>query len=276
MTSPRDGDDLPVVANRREPPRIIERQLALGFGLVALLATLMCGVLMAVVADVGETVEHMREDEVSIRKGLALATGAREQYIHIAHSMIEGDRSHLDHYTQWVEGLTADAEAMRSIVPPTVAWRLDALLERTRVMDAAFRDTLLPAAERGALAKVHDEHARVEKLSSEAAMHADAIAVAVEQRMAAEHEAARRSIGLGLGMGGLCVVAVIGVAIGYTLRLRAAVLRRASPRAPPRGVRARADGPALARASVRRGVHARSRARFRVTDDPRRRLRRRR
>lgn len=225
MTRARDRDDASDPGDRSALPRTIERQLALGFGLVATLAIVMCGLLMVLVHDVGATVEQMRRDEVSIRKGLGLAAAVREQYIHIAHSTIEGDRSHLDHYAEWVDDLEAAGAALRPDVPSEVAWRLDTLMRLSRKMDAVFRGTLLPATEQGAVLEVRRAHTRVEQMSGEAAGHADAIAMAVEQRMAAEHESARRSIRLGLGMACLCVVAVIGVALGFTLRLRAAVLR---------------------------------------------------
>lgn len=208
-----------------EPPRVIGRQLAIGFGLVALIAAVMCTMLLSTIWKVSGIVDQMRQDEAAIQGGLKLSTGVREQYIHIAHSLVEGSRSHMGHYERGVRQLDSDAVALARDAPPEVSARIEAVRELTVEMDRVFRDILLPAAERGDVDTVRRGHHRVERISAEAAAHADSVARAVERNMASAHEDARSAVLVGIIMGAICIVAVLSVAVAYTLRLRAAVLR---------------------------------------------------
>ena len=204
---------------------MIGRQLAVGFGLVAVIAVVMCGMLLTTIWQVAGIVDQMRRDETSIQRGLQLSTGAREQYIHIAHSLIVGDRSHVEHYEVGVAKLDEDARALAVDAPEDIRARIENVRELSREMDRLFREVLLPAAERGQLDQVRAEHHRVEHLSADAAAEADAVARAAERRMASAHDDARQAVLAGIVMGAGCVMAVLIVAVAYTLRLRAAVLR---------------------------------------------------
>ncbi len=197
----------------------------MGFGLIAMIAAAMCVMLLGTIRQVGDVVEQMRHEEAAIQAGLRLSTGAREQYIHIAHSLIEGDRTHLKHYRRWREQLLTDAKAQSRGAPPELQVRLQSVIELGSEIDRVFLDVLLPAAEHGRLDEVRDEHHRVEELSRDAAEEADAVALAAERRMADAHDEARRAGLRGMAMGGACVVAVFVVAVAYTIRLRAAVLQ---------------------------------------------------
>ncbi len=210
---------------QRGRPTTIGRQLAIGFALVALISVSMCGMLLVALDDVGTIIERMRSYETSIRGGLSVSTGVREQYIHIAHSLIEGDRSHLPHYSDWVDQLRSDTESLARGESSEVAARLDEVTARSIEMDQVFQSRLLPAAERGELAMARSEHRRVEALSADAAIHADWVASDAERRMTSAHDEARAAVRMGFAMGGSCVLAVLLVAIVYTIRLRAAVLR---------------------------------------------------
>ncbi len=190
-----------------------------------MIAAAMCVMLLGTIRKVGDVVEQMRREEAAIQGGLRLSTGAREQYIHIAHSLIEGDRSHLQHYGRWREQILADARAQSKGAPPQLQRRLQLVIDLGSEIDHLFLDVLLPAAEQGRLDEVRDEHRRVEELSRDAAAEADAVALAAERRMAEAHDEARRAGRRGMAMGGACVVAVLVVAVGYTTRLRAAVLK---------------------------------------------------
>jgi signal transduction histidine kinase len=68
-------------------------------------------------------------------------------------------------------------------------------------------------------------HKQVEKLSVEAADHADALIVAVERRMAGAHVSATEATGLGLAAGAGGVLLILAMSLGNTLRLHKAVLR---------------------------------------------------
>ena len=63
--------------------------MAMGFGLVSVVAILMCAMLITLLSQVAGQVDDMREDEAAIKASLALATSIREQYIHQAHSALD-------------------------------------------------------------------------------------------------------------------------------------------------------------------------------------------
>ena len=167
----------------------------------------------------------MHHDEAAIAGGLELATSIREQYIHMAHALLAGDGSHLDHYAQWVDRVDALATDLKIGATSSNRDQLELVRANSTEMDRLFRTQLLPSAADGTAPRVHLANEAVERLASEAAANADAVAVDAEARMARAHDEARRIATSGMLMGGACVLAVIGLAVGYTLRLRRAVLR---------------------------------------------------
>ncbi len=217
-TPPHDPD-------RSEAPRAIARQLAFGFGLVSLVAVAMCGVLILQLTRVAGLVDSMRHDEDAIRGGAALSAAVREQYVHLAHTLIEGDRSRLGHYSDALARVEASMRAIESQVPADESWRLERIRGNAGAIDDRFRRTLLSAMESGETETLRRNHRQVEELSLEASLHADQIARAIEGRMVGAHISATDVTRLGLLSGALCVVLVVVLSIRYTLGLREVVLK---------------------------------------------------
>lgn len=209
----------------KRSPRLIARELAAGFGTVSLVSVAVFALLLALINQVSGLVMGMREEETAIRQGLELATAVREQYIHIAHSLIEGDRSHLDHYAQWRQRVRTGIERLSPHVPAEERWRLAALQAETQDLDSRFTTSTVPAVERGDRAQVIVEHQALAKLADEASAQADVLARAVESRMAHSHVLATRATRLGLVGGGLGAVLVVALSLAFTLRLRRAVFK---------------------------------------------------
>lgn len=207
------------------PHNLIGRRIAAGFGLVAIVAVIMCGMLFGVIGKISGLVMEMRGDESSIAQSHVLATAVREQYTHQAHTIIEGNRSHLGHYQQWVDQVVTTAQALRPIVHAPERTRLDSVLSKSRELDSMFQDQIVPAVERGDRETVARLHHAADHLSSTAAEEADAIAHAVEMGMVEAHVSATRAARMGLIGGGLCIGLVLALSLGYTLRLREAVLK---------------------------------------------------
>jgi two-component system, NtrC family, sensor kinase len=172
----------------KPPPRLIARELAAGFGVVSLVSVAVFVTLLSLIHQVSGLVMGMREEEVAIRQGLELATAVREQYIHIARSLIEGDRRHLAHYATWRQRVQAGLEQLASQVPESERWRLAALEGKTREL-------------------------------------ADGFAHVVASRMAHSHVLATRATQIGLIGGGIGALTVVALSIGFTLRLRRAVVQ---------------------------------------------------
>lgn len=206
-------------------PRFIARQMAFGFGAVSVVAVGMCAMLLSIIYDVSGLVESMRHDETSIRQGLSLATSVRELSIHIAHTVIEADDSHLDHYGDFRDRVRTQIQELSSRVPAEERFRLEVLGEKTQRMHDLLMESALPAARRGDLEEVRKVHRDIEALGEEAARHADALAHVTTSQMAHAHVLATNSTRLGLLGGGLCAALIVILSIGFTLRLRAAVLK---------------------------------------------------
>ena len=205
--------------------RFIARQMAFGFGAVSVVAVGMCAMLLSIIYDVSGLVESMRHDEASIRQGLSLATSVRELSIHIAHTVIEADDSHLDHYGDFRDRVRTQIQQLSSRVPAQERHRLKALGEKTQRMHDLLMESALPAARRGDLEEVRKVHREIEALGEVAAEHADALAHVTTSQMAHAHVLATNSTRLGLLEGGLCAGLIVILSIGFTLRLRAAVLK---------------------------------------------------
>lgn len=206
-------------------PRFIARQMAFGFGAVSIVAVTMCAMLLTVIYDVSGLVASMRHDESSIRQGLDLATAVRELSLHIAHTVIDADESHFEHYQQRRDLLRSQIQTLSPRIPEAERFRLELLGEKTQRMHDLLMDSALPAARRGDLIEVRRMHRELETLGQEAALHADALALATTSQMAHAHVMATDSTQLGLIGGGVCVVLILVMSIGFTLRLRAAVLK---------------------------------------------------
>lgn len=110
----------------------------------------------------------------------------REQYIHQAHTIIDGDRSHFGHY-QDVARLTASAasELVSTAIRPedhALAVRVEALVRQN---DEDFLRTTLPAIDRGDSHTVHALHGDMEKVVVAAGTAASALSRSFE-RLSAE------------------------------------------------------------------------------------------
>ncbi|MCA9553440.1 MAG: HAMP domain-containing protein [Myxococcales bacterium] len=207
------------------PPRAIARQLALGFGMVSVVAVAMCAVLLAIIHDVSQLVSGMRHDEHAIRQGLELATAVREQSTLMAAALVDPDPDHVRAYEARRADVRARIQQLSADVPEPERWRVAVLGEKTQGMHDHFSAAALPAARQGDLQTVRAVHGALEGLEREAAEQADALARAMEGKMAHAHVLATDSTRLGMLAGGLCVLGVLGLSVGFTVRLRAAVLR---------------------------------------------------
>ncbi len=204
---------------------VIARRLAGAFAVVGLAAFGMCSTLLVMLSSVADTMKSMRQGEAAMRDSLSLATAVREQYIHQAHTIIVGDREHLDHYEEWVRRVKAHAGALEGQVPPSDLALVKKVKQESQELDRLFKADLLPALDRGERASVERVHLKVEKISVSASANADAIAALAEQRMSAWHDAATEAsrVGQFAGFGGMLVVILLSAV--YTVRIRNSVVR---------------------------------------------------
>ena len=204
---------------------VLARRLAAGFASVSLVALAMCIILEALLGTVETSVATMQSDEMAIRDGLGLAAAVREQYIHQAHVLIDRSEHHMDHYPHWVEKVRTEAAALRTRLPVSEHWRIDAVLADSTKLDQLFRSSLLPAIHRADFEDVlRQHHGEAERLSAEAVAQADALARSAEAGMADEHHHAIAASRLGLVTGAFGMLSVVALSILYTRRLRSSLL----------------------------------------------------
>lgn len=165
--------------------------------------------------------------------GYRVAALVREEYIHQAHTIIEGDRSHLEHYK--VSASKARESATRLLEMPLAPEEVPAAKEiarLTRVIDEEFHAGILPAVDAGDHERVHALHVRAEHLVNEVVEISERLNHSLEERadLAELREAAlrRRAVGTVLGCFALAIVVTVAawLLIGQSVLLRIEELRK--------------------------------------------------
>ncbi len=192
---------------------------------MGLSALIMCALLMTQLASVVQSVHSMRDGERGVRESLGLAMAVREEYIHQAHTIIEGNHGHLKHYEVWLTRVNDHAENLLVALPAQDRASVSRVLDESRELDRVFRAELLPALDRGDQAALTTLHRQAEKLSSGAAADADALAQRLEGRMNTWHEEAIIATRRGLAAGTTCMLAVVLLSVYYARRIRRSVVR---------------------------------------------------
>ena len=202
----------------------IGRKLAYSFAAVSVLAAMQCVIHVLLISNVAGAVAEMRGHEGLIRGGLDLATAVREQYIHAAHNIAQGDRSHLDHYGQWVERVAKGSARLSNMVTSSERADLRRVAAASREFDTIFREQILPALDRDDTATVRRVHSQTEPILGRAAHLADALARGFERRMSHAHVSTTRVTHLGATLAVLGILLIVSVAIVATRQIRRAVI----------------------------------------------------
>lgn len=197
----------------------------LALGSLALAAIALSGVLVYLMAGVAEAFARVREDERASEQGLMLGVAVREQYMHEAHTLIEGTRAHLGHHHAWVEQVARSSRELSPRVPPSERWRLRRIADASSTIDRLFRTALVPAMERGDTETLTRRHREVDALVSRTAHDADAVAAALDRRMRAAHARAERATRTAVVVASAGGLLVLLLAAFHAVRLRAHALR---------------------------------------------------
>lgn len=201
----------------------LRRRLVLALGSLALASIALAAALAYLMVGVAEAFAQVRADEHASEQGLMLGVAVREQYMHEAHTLIEGTRAHLAHHHEWVEQVAHSSRELSPRVPPSERWRLERIAAASLAIDRLFRTALVPAMERGDTETLTRRHREVDALVSRTARDADAVAAALDRRMRSAHERAERATDTALivaAAGGLLVV-LLAAFHGVRLRTRA-------------------------------------------------------
>lgn len=212
-------------SSRRSGRRTLRRELAISFGVVGALGILLCGVLVLLVGSVGSALDEVQEDAESTRLALGLSLAVREQYIHEAHTILEGNATHLHHHDRWVRRAQEGAEELEGRAPPSAAGRAQRVAVASADLDALFAERIVPAAIAGDDEAVRRAHAEAETLARRAQMESDAVVAALDTRVAAVHDLALTRSRLALWLSVAGTLMLLGVSGLFFVRLRRSLVR---------------------------------------------------
>jgi signal transduction histidine kinase len=211
------------------PPSVargpLARELAVGFGAVSLVSVVVFVLMLTLISQVSGLVTGMRDEEGAIRHAGEVATAVREEYVQVAQTLLDGDHAHLERYAAARARVREGLAALTPHVPPEDRGRLTEIAAQSQRLADRFAATTLPAVDRGDRAALLAESHALAGLAEDAGRQADALARVVESRMAHAHVLATRATRLGLIGGGIGALAVVALSIGFTIRLRRAVVR---------------------------------------------------
>jgi two-component system NtrC family sensor kinase len=161
--------------------------------------------------------------------GHVTASLVREEYIHQAHTIIERDRSHLDHYKDAARA--AGATAARLLQMPLAADERPLALDVRRLVtaiDAQFHERILPAVDVQDAERVHELHEHTEELVNEVVRANEELNRRLERRAmrAVQLEARLRQRTVRYVLG--CFVLAILVTAGAWFLIGQSLLRRIS------------------------------------------------
>jgi len=200
------------------------RKLLLAFGALVALFTAASGFALARLVDIRDGSHELREAGARVRDTLELATAVRDQYAHVAHTIILGNASHVRFHEESrarVETLTRKLREQAQDDEER-AWVAD-IQRNGDALDRLYRDTLLPAVLAKDQAAVTSAHGHALELVSLIQSRAESLAQRFdtsigrfEEHVASvEHTSFRWALFL---LGGATLFAVgVGIYIGNSV-----------------------------------------------------------
>jgi signal transduction histidine kinase len=231
---------------------VTARRLAAAFVAVLLLFGAALVVELITLRRIGQAEDDVARLDHAKHAGHMAAAQVREQYIHQAHTLIEFDHSHLDHYQTAVDATRAAMAHLDALAGTDAERNLArAIAALAAASDRDFRQLVIPAVERGERGAVSALGARLESRVDEVVRLADQLNRSMEARADVARARAVRlreqSLQLTLGIFALAIVlaAIVGVWLTRSIMRPVAALRA--------GVRRVGDGDLGARIEIRGG-----------------------
>ncbi len=172
----------------------------LGLGLATLVALALCGasIVLLVAGRYQAAVDSLDRDTVLARRARQLGVFAREQYIHEAHTIILGDRSHVAHHGTWVETLRTSANSLAAEVAPGERQGLSDIVALSTRLQTIFASEILPAIDRHDPGAVHEAHEEAEEVVDRMIADADRLGARFEARARDRAQRAERDARVGM------------------------------------------------------------------------------
>jgi two-component system NtrC family sensor kinase len=175
-----------VVPPRDRAPRRRSIAVRLAVALAAIIAVL--GVVSAAclwaLVDIHQRLHAVKQDEEKARAIVRLASAIRDQYAHVAHTIILGNDSHADLFRRSSHDLDALSATVRAQAGlPGAAARVDGILVASKEIERLFETQVLPRVRAGDSAGLVAQHDRILHLAFQAQGAADQLAKLAEAAM---------------------------------------------------------------------------------------------
>lgn len=203
----------------------LRRRFLSGTGILVGIQLLTSGLVLASwwsVVQVSDGLSTLSGGRLSV---LAYATAVREQYVHQAHSFVEGGPGHLDHYGHAAEEAASRLTAL-SVLPLAGAADTVRALEKdheafSRWFDEVADQELRPGVDRARAVDLHEEaEARVARIEDEVG----ALLAAVERRQTEEQDRLKVALQRAVLASVALALVSVGLQLGIARRLASAVL----------------------------------------------------
>lgn len=144
---------------------------------------LVSGACLWAIFDIHERLHSLKQDEDRARNVVRLASAVRDQYAHVAHTIIIGNDSHAELFRGATTRLQALAASVREDAGPSGAPEVDRIVNTSKQIERLFETRVLPlvrARDLGPLVSVHDH---IMDLASQAQDEAESLAKSAEGSM---------------------------------------------------------------------------------------------
>jgi signal transduction histidine kinase len=151
--------------------------------IIAVLGVVSAACLWALV-DIHGRLHAVKQDEQKARTIVRLASAIRDQYAHVAHTIILGNDSHAGffrHSSRDVDALAASVRGQAGL--PGAAARIDSLLAASKEIERLFETQVLPRVRAGDHEGLVTQHDRILHLAFQAQGDADQLAKLAEAAM---------------------------------------------------------------------------------------------
>jgi signal transduction histidine kinase len=163
----------------------IARKLAVGFALVLTIFAAAAYFALAGFVEMHRALHRVEHNATRTREALQLASAVRDQYAHMAHTIIINDASHLPMYQEAAERVGAIAGRLAAkTLQPEEKRLVSSIVDASRRLNTIFHEELLPAVNRGDRKAAAARHADVLTIITQAQGQADQLSALSQQSIA--------------------------------------------------------------------------------------------
>jgi two-component system, NtrC family, sensor kinase len=172
----------PAVAQKLNRQSIAWR-LALALGAVLILIGVVSVSCLWALFDIHHRLHALKQEEDEARNVVRLASAVRDQYAHVAHTIIIGNESHAGLFREATQHLNALVIQVRKQPRSQGAPGIDQIVQASREIESLFKTRILPAIRTGDRGSLGARHERILALAMGAQEQAEALARHAEASM---------------------------------------------------------------------------------------------